>query len=333
MFVKLRLYALFIIEALQLHLARKKRVYGVLVSVLIVFIYGLFFLAPPQFPVGKVITISEDASTAATIEQLKDENIIGSEIVLKALLRITGSDRNIHAGKYLFSEPVGVGTVYYRITNGVSGIPVVRVTFPEGVTAREMGEILKTRIKGYDSETFVSLAKPYEGYLFPDTYALYGDISPQDLIELLRETFVLKTKDLQEEVATSGHSLEEIVIMASLLEKEAKSTEDRQIVSGILWSRIRGEMALQVDAVFGYIKNQDTYHPSLDDLEVDSPYNTYLHRGLPPGAIANPGLDALLAALRPIETDYVYYLTGTDGTMHYAETFEEHKANRERYLR
>ena len=120
--------------------------------------------------------------------------------------------------------------------------------------------------------------------------------------------------------------------MASLIEKEADTAEDRRIVSGILWNRIDADMPLQVDAVFGYILDRSGYAPTGSDLEIDSPYNTYENRGLPPGPIANPGLDALTAALHPAATEYFYYLTGRDGLMYYAETFEEHKRNRELYL-
>lgn len=105
------------------------------------------------------------------------------------------------------------------------------------------------------------------------------------------------------------------------------------MVSGILWNRIERRMPLQVDAVFGYIFERATYSPSFADLKVDSPYNTYTHAGLPPGPICNPGLDALLAAARPAKTNYLYYLTGKDGLMHYAMTYAEHQANQRKYLK
>ena len=120
--------------------------------------------------------------------------------------------------------------------------------------------------------------------------------------------------------------------MASILQKEVRQPDTMKMVSGILWKRLSIGMALQVDAVFGYIFNKPTYSPSLDDLAVDSLYNTYKYRGLPPGPISNPGLDAIEAALTPTPSKYLYYLTGKDGTMHYATTFEQHIDNR-KYLR
>jgi UPF0755 protein len=124
-----------------------------------------------------------------------------------------------------------------------------------------------------------------------------------------------------------------LVIMASLLEREAKTLADKRMVAGILWNRIKIGMPLQVDAVFGYIHDRATYSPSFDDLHVDSPYNTYLNKGLPPGPIDNPGLDSIIAAATPTKTSDLYYLTGSDGQMHYAKTFEQHKQNRALYLK
>ena len=120
--------------------------------------------------------------------------------------------------------------------------------------------------------------------------------------------------------------------MASLVEKEARTDANRRIVAGVLWNRLALGMPLQVDAVFGYIFDRDTYSPSFEDLKVDSPYNTYTHKGLPPGPISNPGLESIYAALYPTKTNYLYYLTGRDTLMHYAKTYAEHQANRRKYL-
>ena len=133
-------------------------------------------------------------------------------------------------------------------------------------------------------------------------------------------------------IQASGHSLSDIVIMASLVEKEARTDVNRRIVAGVLWNRLALGMPLQVDAVFGYIFDRDTYSPSFEDLKVDSPYNTYTHKGLPPGPISNPGLESIYAALYPTKTNYLYYLTGKDTLMHYARTYAEHVANQTKYL-
>jgi UPF0755 protein len=121
--------------------------------------------------------------------------------------------------------------------------------------------------------------------------------------------------------------------MASLLEREANTAKDRRIVAGILWERLKIGMPLQVDAVFSYILEKDAYAPLFEDLKIESPYNTYLYRGLTPTPIGNPGIDAILAAAEPTKTKYLYYLTGKDGHMYYATTFAGHQSNREKYLR
>ena len=153
------------------------------------------------------------------------------------------------------------------------------------------------------------------------------------LFRSLRANFDTKIKALSPAIDASGHSLSDIVIMASLVEKEARTSANRRIVAGILWNRLEKNMPLQVDAVFGYINNRDTYSPSLTDLKIDSPYNTYVYKGLPPGPINNPGLDSLDAAVNPTKTDYFYYLTGSDNQMHYATTYAEHQANQKKYLK
>lgn len=121
--------------------------------------------------------------------------------------------------------------------------------------------------------------------------------------------------------------------MASLLEEEARTTETRKMVSGILWKRLSAGMPLQVDAVFPYIIGKNTFEITLKDLEFDSPYNTYKYKGLPPGPISNPGKDSILAAIYPTKSDYWFYLSDKNGLMHYAITFDEHKINKAKYLK
>ncbi len=327
-------YGTFILAALELHLTRKRLVYSGLIGVLLLF--GVFYavlLAPAKgFPVGTIYVVEEGTSVAKTIEDLEEKRIISSGFLFKVFARLTDTDRELHAGKYLFKEPAGMLEVLLRMANGHSGIPVTKVTFPEGTTVRDMADILENELPSFNTAAFLSQATPLEGYLFPDTYDFYADIAPEEIVERLHETYKEKLATLEEEIAATGRTEEEVVIMASLLEREAKTYEEKRMVAGILWERIALGMALQVDAVFGYIRGVDTYHPSLEDLEVDSPYNTYKYPGLPPGPIANPGLESLQAALRPLPSDYLYYLTGDDGRMYYAESFEEHKKNRELYL-
>jgi UPF0755 protein len=314
------------------HVIRRLRAYAGGAAVCGAVVGYLFLLPPSGFPAGSVIVVPDDASFGETAAMLEELRVVRSAFLLKAVARIGHADRQVQAGRYVFTEPMGMTSVLYRLAHGISGIPSLRVTFPEGYSAREMADTLAAAIPGFDAAAFLKAAAPYEGYLFPDTYMIAYDATPEEIVVRLRTTFDMKIEELHEAFSRSTRSKEDIVIMASILEKEAKGREDMRVVSGILWNRVALNRALQVDAVFGYIKGVDTYHPSGEDLEIESPYNTYLYPGLPPGPIGNPGIEALTAAAAPVETDNLYYLTGRDGQMRYAKTFEEHKENRERYL-
>jgi UPF0755 protein len=149
----------------------------------------------------------------------------------------------------------------------------------------------------------------------------------------MRENFARQTQDYQEDILKSKKSLNDIVIMASIIEEEANgSLESKRIVSGILWKRLSLKMPLQVDAPFTYYNGKNSYTLTKEDLAQDSPYNTYINKGLPPTAIANPGIDSIRAAIAPTQTDYLYFLSDKKGNMYYAKTFAEHKQNKELYL-
>ena len=223
--------------------------------------------------------------------------------------------------------------IAHRLFAGDFGLSETRVTFQEGITVRDIAAQVADSFPGISAKNFLLVGQPYEGYLFPDTYFFSPSADALSIVAAMRANFNTKMAPLFSEISASTHSLSDIVIMASLIEKEARTTANRRIVAGILWNRLARGMPLQVDAVFGYIYGRDTYSPSFSDLKVDSPYNTYTHKGLPPGPIDNPGLDSLEAAANPTKTDYLYYLTGTDNLMHYAKTYVGHQANLREYLR
>lgn len=300
---------------------------------LLTVLYVGFIKAPLSFPDEHYSVVEEGASVRSVAQSLEDEGIIQSAFFFTTLVQLFGDSAGVRSGVYHFDTPLNVFQVATRLNQGMFGEDVfVRVTIPEGSTVIDIAVTLSETMPGFDIEQFTERAKEYEGYLFPDTYLFAPGTSPEAVITAMRNNFDEKIKTLSEEIDTFQKPLSDVVIMASLLEKEARQFETMQTVSGILWNRIEIDMPLQVDAVFGYIFNTQTFSPTFDQLEVDSPYNTYQYRGLPPGPIANPGLTALKAAVTPKEVPYLYYLTGSDGKMYYSETFEEHKANR-RFLR
>jgi UPF0755 protein len=292
-----------------------------------------FFIRPPSdFPSGSIVTIQSGASVSGVAETLTNNRIIDHPRIFSLLVRLTGASGHLQAGGYLFSTPQTLITVVHRLATGNFGFVPARITLPEGLTAREMGLVIAKSLPVVTPIDFRSAGEPYEGYLFPDTYLFLPTATADSIVSAMRMNFDARIASVTPDIRTSGHTLSDIVTMASLLEREAKSFQDKKMVAGILWNRIRIGMPLQVDAVFGYIHDRDTYSPTFADLQVDSPYNTYRNKGLPPGPIDNPGLDSIEAAATPAKTSDLYYLTGTDGRMHYAATFAEHKQNRALYL-
>lgn len=327
-------FSLFL-ASLELHLAtwRVRYASALLAVVLIAVAFWFSFLVPPSsFPVGAVIKIEEGAPLFETARTLQEAHYIRSAEAFVAVARLSGSDTRIQAGTYMFHTPADLFTIIHNLAHGITGIALVRVSLLEGMTARQMGEALATSLTNFDQARFEEIALPLEGYLFPDTYFFPENATPEEVIERMYQNFDEQIASIEEDIEAFGAPLPDVIIMASLLEREARSLSEKRAVAGVLYHRLAIDMPLQVDAVFGYINNRETYNPSFSDLEIDSPYNTYLYKGLPPGPIANPGLASLLAAVTPKETEALYYLTGRDGRMYYANTFAEHKINRARYL-
>ncbi|MDP2665516.1 MAG: endolytic transglycosylase MltG [bacterium] len=295
--------------------------------------YQMLFAPPSDFPSGSIVSIAPGTSAPLIAQQFAVAHIIAHPSLLRAILRVSGKSDSVQAGAYLFNTPEDLFTIAYRLVAGVYGVPPVRITFPEGETARDDAARITEEIPDISASDFLAKAQPYEGYLFPDTYLFPQSAGVDSIVKTMRANFDTKTAPLASEVKVSGHSLSDIIIMASLVEKEARTIANRRIVAGILWNRIKLGMPLQVDAVFGYIYGRDTYSPSFADLKVDSPYNTYIHKGLPPGPIGNPGLESIDAALHPTKTDYLYYLVDKNGVIHYATTYAGHQANQRKYLR
>ena len=194
----------------------------------------------------------------------------------------------------------------------------------------DAGKIILEKVPEFNYRQFIDRAR--EGYTFPDTYFFRPGQSIEAILSVFENNFRVKIQRAQEVIQKSGHTQDEILIMASLLEKEAATMKDRQQIAGVLWHRIEIGMRLQVDAVFPYILGKNTFELTREDLAVDSPYNTYVYKGLPPGPINNPGLNAILAAATPIKSKYVYFLSDKEGNFHYAVTYAQHLANKAKYI-
>ncbi|OGG48176.1 hypothetical protein A2761_00480 [Candidatus Kaiserbacteria bacterium RIFCSPHIGHO2_01_FULL_51_33] len=312
--------------------AKLLRFFG-LATTLVFLLYAIFASAPASFPAGKSIIIPKGATLAEVVSKLQSEHVVRYSFILRMSVVLLGDEGSVHAGTYQFHTRKNVFRVARAIMTGNFGLELIRVTIPEGATARDIADLFSDKqFPAFDRKVFLAKAAPLEGYLFPDTYLFLPTVEAEEVVVTLRDNFSAKLVGVRKDIYGTKHSLRDIVTMASLLEREARSTEVRRMIAGILWKRIEIGMFLQVDAVFGYIKGKDTYSPSLEDLTIDSPYNTYRNKGLPPGPISNPGLDAMVAAATPVESKYLYYLTDQSGVMRYAVTYEEHLANKQKYL-
>jgi len=306
----------------------------IVIGLALLIIVLTFIMAPPvNFPQKSILSIEEGLTLDETAKFLGDESIIRHPALFKLTVKILSGDKGVKAGDYFFEEPISTVTAAHRIISASYGLDPIRITIPEGVSNITVAQLLHTKLPSFDENYFLEAAGEYEGYLFPETYFFLPNSGTHLILAKMRQTFDEKTADLSEQIEQSDHTLEEIVIMASLLEAEARRSDTREKIAGILWKRLDIGMALQVDAVFPYIMGKNSFELTLDDLKFDSPYNTYLYPGLPIGPINNPSLSSISAALNPQESEYLFYLSDLSGNMHYAVTFDGHKVNKARYLR
>jgi len=304
-----------------------------------VLLVTLFFSAPKNFPINEIVIIEEGETLNQISQEFKERNLIRSSFVFESLGWFFRIEKNVQAGEYFFEKKIGVSELIKQITGRGDNSHLVKITIPEGTNLQELGFIFENKGAWQAEELwevagFPATTDSLEGFLFPDTYFVPAGVSPQSLVEVMRETFEKKVVEgLADEIKNSNRSLLEIVTMASLIEKEAADEDDRALISGILWKRIDIGMLLQVDAVFPYIIGKNSFQLTKKDLKINSPYNTYLYKGLPAGPITNPGLDSIGAALNPEESPFWFYLSDKESRVHYSVTYEEHLAKKEKYLR
>ncbi|OHA15596.1 MAG: hypothetical protein A3H57_03230 [Candidatus Taylorbacteria bacterium RIFCSPLOWO2_02_FULL_43_11] len=295
--------------------------------------YRLAFAAPSNFPQNKVVEIPSGTSLLAASDILEKNGVIRSDLLFRMLVRVLDGQKGVKAGDYFFDKKQNIFTVASRLVNGDRGFSDIAVVIPEGTSAREIAEILSKKIRNFDKEEFLRISLGREGYLFPDTYHFTFDSSEDQILNIFLDNFEKKIAPLKPDIEKFGRSLTDVIKMASIIEEEGRLLNTRKTIAGILWKRFDIGMPLQVDAAFLYTGGKNTFELTKDDLEKDSPYNTYTRAGLPPTPISNPGLDSIVATMNPIKTSYLYYLTDRDGVMHYAMTHDEHVINKERYLR
>jgi UPF0755 protein len=306
------------------------------VSLLLILNFSYHFLiSPPKnFPIEQPIEITLGTSVVDIAKQLKDVGVVRSEFILYAVLVAYYEPTDIKASTYIFSNPLSVYEVASALTEGNYTYDLVRFTHREGMSVRAMSSDVTRVFPHISAGEFIAYATPFEGELFPETYFVPKDITLEALVALMRKAYQSTIALFANETIEHILSPTEIVILASILEREANSPETMKEVANILLRRLSINMPLQVDATMEYVIDKPLSELTAEDLREDSPYNTYTRSGLPPTPIGNPGTEALSAVIHATtNTPYLFYITGNDGVFYYARDFDEHRQNIQRYLR
>ena len=298
-----------------------------------------FSLGPVNESETKTVSFSVERGDGVReiANKLHDAGLIKDPVGFFLLVKKLGIEKNIQAGEFQLSPSWGANDIARTLTIGTQDL---WITIPEGLRSEEiLAYLQKTNPGGWDSTLSTQTAwKKDEGKLFPETYRVPAGHTLDSIRELLVTTFDTSITDqMKADANKDGYTFEQRLIVASLIEREVRHPEDRPIVAGIMYNRLKEDMRLDIDATVQYaVGNAQNGWWKKDltqqDLEVDSPYNTRLHGGLPPTPICNPGAASIRAAIYPTKTDYLYYVSDSSGVNHYAKTLEEHNRNVAKYL-
>jgi UPF0755 protein len=301
-------------------MSQKKATYFIIGTLLagifiIFYIYNLIHAIPSTFPVGKNFTVEENETLKSLSIRLEEGGYINSSLLFRTFVSSRGRDRKIKAGGYIFNQPLSLSSVVERFATGHPDVPLISVTIPEGSTASEIAILINKVIPTISTQSVMSMIEENNlfGKLFPSTYFLLPSTTADSIIKMMKTTFENKYSAF----VNKAHIPEplkddnEVLSLAAILEGEAKTKEDMQIVAGILLARMKKGMPLQVDVA----------------------PETYTTKGVPLHPINNPGEVAISAVFNATASPYLFYLTDKDGLMHYSKTFEEHKRNIQKYLR
>ena len=328
----------------------KRMSYMGLILVLLVGVGGFLtwwnWSAKPYSPTGdnEKVTIAMGTTVPQLAEELQKRHLIRSAWRFRLLVRSEQSDFKIFAGDYLLTPAMSPEEMIKRFVNSSVALAANRVTIPEGYTTEQIIDLLVLKEVGSKKELTKVVTDdefPYsflkdapkgihrlEGYLFPKTYDIPVKTNPHAMIDLLLQQFAKElTPDVQKELDSKKMSVSQWVTLASMVEKEAKKESDRPLIASVVMNRLKINQPLQIDATIQFLLPTPKEKLYNKDLQIPSLYNTYLHAGLPPGPIANPGHASLQAALHPAQKDFLYYVAKKDGSHVFAKTYAEHLKN------
>lgn len=319
---------------------------------------GIYWPKDPVSQKESIFLIQKGQGAKEIAENLKRENLIRCALCFRIYVLFKGFATKLQTGRYLLSPSMTIPEIAEKFVLGK--VVKEKITIIEGWNLKDIAvffeergicqeeEFLEISKRDFSDQFEFLKDKPkelsLEGYLFPDTYYINTTFSTivenvsltklENIVKKMLKNFDKKlTPELRKEIQKQGKTIFEIITMASMLEKEVKSFEDKKLVSGILWKRLKNNMPLQVDATITYITGKKTTKIPKEDLEIDSPYNTYKYRGLPLGPISNPGLESIMAAIYPKESEYWYYLSTPDGKTIFSKTLQEHNLAKAKYLK
>lgn len=294
-----------------------------------------------------VVTVKPGDTVASLAPRLEEEGVIGSALAFRIYARISGRDGNLSVGEVRLRQGMSYSEVIDALETAVP--PTIRVTIPEGLRLEEVADRMVQAGLIADPQQFLRSARvgqvrlsvvqdlpegaSLEGYLFPDTYEFQPGAAAVDMVRLMVANLQRKLGSMA--YGSPGLTLHQIITLASIVEREAQVPEERPLIASVYLNRLKAGMPLQADPTVQYAVGvagewwkKDL---TIQDLAVDSPYNTYIHVGLPPGPICNPGLASIEAVVFPAQTDYLYFVAKGDGTHAFARTLEEHNQNVRRY--
>ncbi|MBA7658294.1 Endolytic murein transglycosylase [subsurface metagenome] len=307
-------------------------IFSLIFLIAILFITAIYFPLEENSTTQKVVNIPSGTNAKEIVYVLeKNEIIRKNNYIFRILIKLLKLEDQLKYGEYNLSPSMNMLQILDKLVKGE--VIVYKITIPEGYTGTQIAELLDKK-EIAEKETFLKLAKEseksWEGYLFPDTYEVPKKYGAENMSKVMLANFnqIAMENKFTDKAEEIGFSLDEIIILASIIEKEAKFSEEKNKVSSVFHNRLEKGMKLQSCATIQYILEKPKERLDENDLKIDSPYNTYLYKGLPPGPICNPGLDSILAALEPEEEDYLYFVLGENGRHIFSKTYQEHLKNK-----
>jgi UPF0755 protein len=308
-----------------------------------------------------VFVVEKGSNTRAIASNLDEQDIISNKNIFIIYVKLHDAGNKIQAGEYVLNSNMTIAEIVDVLTLGKVSSQSARVTLIEGKTNDQIAQELEKKNVAAardfllaitdDAYTFkykdFGIKFNYQGFLFPDTYQFAKDVTVKEVVQKMLTNFESKFTDkMLGDIEKQNRTLGDAIILASIIEKEVgrnkenitaadieKMKQERRNVASVFYNRLEIGMGLESDATVNYITGKSDRSVSIEDTKINSPYNTYRVKGLPPTPISNPGLDSIMAAIYPADTNYLFFLNSPDGTAYYATTLAGHNENREKYLR